>query len=453
MNNDTDNILGSEKIGKLLFRLAIPSILAQIVNLLYNVVDRICIGHLPGIGAKALTGVGVTFPIIMIISAFSALIGMGGAPRAAIEMGKGNTKKAEEILGNCFAALIVISIVLTIFFLWKGEDLLLLFGASEETLHYGLEYLNIYVYGTIFVQLALGLNSFINTQGFAKTAMLSVLVGAITNIVLDPILMFGFNMGVKGAAIATVISQMLSAMWILKFLTGKKTILRIRRKNLKLKKEIIISVTLLGMSSFVMQSTDSLINIAYNSSLQRYGGDIAVGAMTIISSLMQILILPIMGITQGAQPIISYNYGARNYKRTKDTIQLMVKSSFVYAVVFWISIMLFPNLFVSLFSSDKTLVPYTVWAIRIYMASILLLGIQIACQQTFVAIGQAKASIFLALLRKFILLIPLIYLLPRLFENKVFGVFLAEPISDFFAVLVTGIMFYIQINKIFKSNA
>ena len=260
-------------------------------------------------------------------------------------------------------------------------------------------------------------------------------------------------MGVKGAAIATVISQMLSAMWILKFLTGKKTILRIRRKNLKLKKEIIISVTLLGMSSFVMQSTDSLINIAYNSSLQRYGGDIAVGAMTIISSLMQILILPIMGITQGAQPIISYNYGARNYKRTKDTIQLMVKSSFVYAVVFWISIMLFPNLFVSLFSSDKTLVPSTVWAIRIYMASILLLGIQIACQQTFVAIGQAKASIFLALLRKFILLIPLIYLLPRLFENKVFGVFLAEPISDFFAVLVTGIMFYIQINKIFKSNA
>lgn len=453
MNNDTDNILGSEKIGKLLFRLAIPSILAQIVNLLYNVVDRIFIGHLPGIGAKALTGVGVTFPIIMIISAFSALIGMGGAPRAAIEMGKGNTKKAEEILGNCFAALIVISIVLTIFFLWKGEDLLLLFGASEETLHYGLEYLNIYVYGTIFVQLALGLNSFINTQGFAKTAMLSVLVGAITNIVLDLILMFGFNMGVKGAAIATVISQMLSAMWILKFLTGKKTILRIRRKNLKLKKEIIISVTLLGMSSFVMQSTDSLINIAYNSSLQRYGGDIAVGAMTIISSLMQILILPIMGITQGAQPIISYNYGARNYKRTKDTIQLMVKSSFVYAVVFWISIMLFPNLFVSLFSSDKTLVPYTVWAIRIYMASILLLGIQIACQQTFVAIGQAKASIFLALLRKFILLIPLIYLLPRLFENKVFGVFLAEPISDFFAVLVTGIMFYIQINKIFKSNA
>lgn len=450
MNHNTNSTLGTEKVGKLLFRLAVPSILAQVINLLYNVVDRIYIGHLPNIGAKALTGVGVTFPIIMIISAFSSLIGMGGAPKAAIEMGKGNTDKAEEILGNCFVALIGISVILTMFFLWKGEELLFLFGASEETLSYGLEYLNIYVCGTIFVQLSLGLNSFINTQGFAHIAMVSVIVGAVTNIVLDPILMFGFNMGVKGAAIATVLSQMLSAIWILKFLIGKKTILRIRRKNLRLKKEIILSVMALGLSSFVMQSTDSLINITYNSSLQRYGGDIAVGAMTIIHSLMQILGLPITGITQGAQPIISYNYGARDYQRTKQTIQLMIKSSVIYAVIFWLLMMLFPNLFVTLFNSDKVLVPYTIWAIRIYMANIFLLGIQIACQQSFVAIGQAKASIFLALFRKFALLIPFIYLLPRFVDDKVFGVFLAEPISDFFAVLVTGILFYIQINKILK---
>lgn len=450
---NTSNKLGTESIGKLLFSLAVPSIMAQLVNMLYNIVDRIYIGHLTGIGGKALTGVGVTFPIIMIITAFSSLIGMGGAPRAAIKMGEKNEEGAEEILGNCFTSLIAISLILTFVFLIFNEKLLWMFGASQDTIQYGLNYLNIYVCGTFFVQMALGLNSFITTQGFAKTSMLTVVIGAVINIVLDPILMFVFDMGVEGAAIATVVSQAVSAIWVIKFLTGKKTKLKIKKKNLKIKKSIIVPVLLLGISPFIMQSTESLLNISLNSSLQRYGGDIAVGAMTILSSVMQILFLPIQGLTQGAQPIISYNFGAKSNERVKITFKLLLKSCLSYATLMWLIIMVFPNVFVRLFTNDTALIDYTVWALRIYFGAAFILGAQISCQQTFVAVGQAKASMMLALLRKIVLLIPLIYILPNFFADKVFAVFLAEPISDFIATSVTVITFTTQINRILEENS
>jgi len=335
MNKNTTNKLGTESVGKLLLSLALPAIIAQIVNMLYNVVDRIYIGHIPEVGATALTGVGVTFPIIMVITAFSSLIGMGGAPRAAIKMGEKKDYEAEEILGNCFLTLIILSISLTVIFLTFGKKLLLMFGASSQTIIYGLQYLNIYVIGTIFVMITLGLNTFISTQGFAKISMMTVLIGAGINIILDPILIFGFNMGVRGAATATVISQACSAIWVLTFMLGKKTKLRIYKKNMKFKKEIIIPVLLLGSSPFIMHSTESLLNIALNSSLQKYGGDVAVGAMTIMASLMQLIFLPLSGLTQGAQPIISYNYGAKNYGRVKAAFKLLIISSLTFSIVLW----------------------------------------------------------------------------------------------------------------------
>lgn len=453
MNTDKSNKLATESIGKLLFSLAIPSITAQMVNMLYNIVDRIYIGHMPETGSYALTGVGVTMPIILIISAFSSLIGMGGAPRAAIKMGEKNDGDAEKILSNCFSSLLIISATLTLIFLIFGEELLWIFGASSKTIKYGLEYLNIYVSGTIFVQLTLGLNSFISTQGYAKYSMLTVIIGAVTNIILDPILIFGLNMGVRGAAVATVLSQALSAAWVLKFLTGNKTKLKIRKENLKIDKAIIVPVLMLGISPFIMQSTEGLLNIAFNFSLQKFGGDIAVGSMTILSSLMQIMHLPLVGLTQGAQPITSYNFGAKNNERVKKTFKLLIKSAFTYTIIMWFLMMIFTNSFVSLFTNDVELKSYAVWAARIYMATAFVIAAQNSCQQTFVALGQAKVSMFLALLRKIILLIPLIFILPNFFENKVFAVFLAEPVSDFIAATVTTLTFAIQINRILDENS
>lgn len=453
MNSDKNNKLGTENIRKLLFSLAIPSITAQLVNMLYNIVDRIYIGHMTDVGSKALTGVGVTMPIILIITAFSSLIGMGGAPRAAIRMGENNDSEAEKILGGCFSSLLVISAVLTFIFLIFGEELLWIFGASSDTIQYGLEYLNIYVCGTVFVQLTLGLNSFISTQGYAKFSMLTVIIGAVTNIILDPILIFGLNMGVRGAAVATVLSQALSAAWVLKFLAGNKTRLKIRKENLKISKAIIIPVLQLGISPFIMQSTESLLNIAFNYSLQKYGGDIAVGSMTILSSLMQILHLPLVGLTQGAQPITSYNYGAKNNERVKRTFSLLIKSAFTYTISMWLLIMLFTGVFVSLFTNDPVLKDYAVWAARIYLGSAFVMAAQNSCQQTFVSLGQAKVSMFLALLRKIILLIPLIFIFPHFFEDKVFAVLLAEPVSDFIAATVTSITFAVQINRILDDNS
>ncbi len=438
----TGNDLGTGSVGKLLLKLAAPAILAQVVNMLYNIVDRMYIGHIPEIGVSALTGVGLCFPIIILITAFSSLIGMGGAPRAAIFMGKREKEKAEEILGNCVTALVVIAILLTIVFLVFGRPLLILFGASENTIGYALDYMQIYVCGTIFVQMALGLNSFITTQGFSLISMLTVAIGAVTNIVLDPILIFGFQMGVQGAALATIISQAVSSVWVLRFLTGKKTKLRIQKKYLRVRAGILLPVLGLGVSPFVMQSTESLLNICLNASLSRYGGDLAVGAMTIMSSVMQICTLPLQGLTQGAQPIISFNFGAGKVDRIKKAFRLAITAGLTYTTAFWILLMVIPQVFVMIFNSSSTeLMDFTVWSMRIYMAGLFALGAQITCQQTFLALGQAKVSLILACLRKLILLIPLILVLPLFMEDKVFGVFVAEPIADILASLTTVIVF------------
>jgi len=446
--NNTDK-LGHESVGKLMMSLSVPAIAGQIVNMLYNIVDRIYIGHMPRVGGIALTGVGITFPIIMLITAFSSLIGMGGAPRAAIKLGENRKNEAENILGNCITALLLVSVVLTAVFLYFGESLLWFFGASGETISYALDYLNVYVIGTVFVQLSLGLNPFITTQGHAKTSMFTVVIGAVVNIILDPVFIFTLDMGVKGAALATIISQAVSAVWVTMFLTSKKSVLKIRKCNMKLDNKIMTPVLFLGMSPFIMGSTDSLLNITFNTSLQKYGGDMAVGAMTIMGSLKQILYLPVVGLTQGAQPIISYNYGAKNNHRVRKAIKILLVSSMSYAIIFWLLMMLAPRTFVSVFNKeDPQLIELTVWAMRIFMSSAFLIAAQIACQQTFIAIGQAKISVFLALLRKMVLLIPSILILPVFFGDKTFAVFLAEPVSDVIAVTVTVSLFAIRYKQL-----
>lgn len=440
------NKLATLNIKKLLFSLALPSIIGQMVSLLYNIVDRIYIGHIKDIGGLALTGVGVTAPLLVIISAFAVLIGMGGAPKASIAMGKNDKDSAEKILGNCLTTLIGISIILTLFFLTFNEKLLMLFGASKNTIEYSLEYMNIYTFGIIFVQMALGMNPFISAQGFAKTSMITVSIGAVINIVLDPIFIFGLNMGVRGAALATVISQCVSAIWVLYFLCGKNTNLKIKKKNLGFNKSIMMPVLLLGLSPFVMQFTESFIIILFNSKLQRYGGDVAVGAMTIATTAMQFLFLPLTGLTQGSQPIISYNYGAKNKSRVKDTFKYLFLSAITYSVVFYLFIVIFPNTFASIFTKNEAIIEEAAKDLRIYMSVSFVMGIQVACQQTFIALGNAKSSVFLAFLRKVFLLMPLVLILPKFFENKVFAVFFAEPIADIIAVTITSILFF----KFFK---
>lgn len=447
MSEDRD-FLGKEPLGKLLPRLAVPTVAAQLINMLYNIVDRIYIGHIPKVGALALTGVGVCMPLILIVSAFAALVGNGGAPRASIALGKGEKESAEKILGTCFTMQIVISLILTVVLLLWNRNFLLAFGASENTIEYGVSYMNIYSVGTIFVQLTLGMNFFITAQGFAKTGMLSVLIGAISNIVLDPILIFGFHMGVKGAALATIISQGLSCIWVLSFLFGKKTTLRIRRENMNLKPSMVLPILALGSSVFVMQSSESIISICFNSSLLKYGGDIAVGAMTILTSVMQFAMLPLQGLGQGAQPIISYNYGARKKDRVKGAFKLLLKSSMVYAALLWIAVMLFPQLFAGMFTSDPALLEFTKTALRIYLAAMFIFGIQLACQLTFMYLGNAKASIVVAVMRKFVLLIPLIYIMPAILKNnQTMAVYLAEPIADILAVCFTIVLFSREFKK------
>ena len=407
------------------------------------------IGHIEGIGAVALTGVGLTFPIIMLISAFAALVGMGGAPLSSIKMGEGNNEKAEKILGNCTAMLLLLAVVLTVFFMVFKDPLLMLFGASENTLPYASAYLTIYLIGTIFVQISLGLNAFINSQGFAKMGMITVLIGAVLNIILDPIFIFVFDMGVRGAALATIISQAVSACWVLRFLCGKKTILRIKLQNFRFRKDFILPALALGLSPFVMQSTESLINIVLNSSLQKYGGDIAVGSMTIITSIMQIFLMPLTGLTQGAQPIVGFNFGAQQFDRVKKTFRLLLGACLAFSITLWASIMLFPGLFAAIFSNDAALIEHTIPCMRIYMAAMCLMGAQIACQQTFLAVGQAKISLFLAMLRKVVLLIPLVYILAVPFG--VTGIFLAEPVADILAVTTTVIVFIVYSKRLFSA--
>lgn len=444
--NEAD--LGNQSVGRLLFRLALPAITAQLINVLYNIVDRMYIGHIPVTGTDALTGVGVTMPAIMAISAFAALVSMGGAPRASIMMGRGDNGQAERVLGNCTTMLVIMASVLTAVFLIFGRQILMVFGASGNTIGYAWDYMQIYAVGTVFVQLALGLNAFISAQGYAKTSMFTVLIGAVCNIILDPIFIFAFDMGVRGAALATIISQAVSSIWVLKFLTSKKSLLRIRRENLRLCAGIILPCLALGVSPFIMQFTESVLFVCFNSSLLKYGGDIAVGSMTILASVMQFSMLPLQGLTQGAQPIISFNYGAMKAVRVKKAFRILLFSCLIYSVTLWSVSMFAPRVFASMFTNDSKLIEYSVWAIRIYMASSLLFGAQIACQQTFIALGNAKASIFLALLRKVILLIPLIFILPAFVSDKVMGVFLAEPIADFTAVCVTTVTFLVSFKRL-----
>lgn len=442
--------LGSDRIGGLLFKLALPAILAQVINLLYNLVDRMYIGHIPREGSAALTGVGVTMPVIMCISAFAALVSMGGAPRASIMMGKGKQDEAEKILGNCTTMLVVVALFLTgIIQLW-GKDILMVFGASNITISYAWNYMKIYSVGTIFVQLALGLNAFINAQGFAGIGMLTVVIGAVCNIVLDPVFIFGFHMGVRGGALATILSQGVSCVWIVCFLLGKRTTLRLKLKNMAPELSVMGPCITLGVAPFIMQFTESVLNICFNTSLLKYGGDIAVGAMTILSSIMQMSVLPVQGLTQGAQPIIGFNYGAKKTDRVKKTFRLLLVSCVGYTVGIWLICMLAPGLFIGIFTSSSEMVRFSKWAIRIYMACSLVMGVQMACQQTFIALGNAKTSVFLALLRKVILLIPLIYILPCCFSNKLFAVFLAEPVADVIAVSTTALLFFREYRRLDK---
>ena len=434
--------MGTGSVKKLMLQMAVPAVVGQFINLLYNVVDRIYIGHIPEVGGLALTGVGLFTPILMLITAFAMLAGAGGAPRAAIAMGKGDTDTAEKILANCFSVLMILAVVLTAVFYVFSPTLLRLFGASDATIPYALTYGRIYIAGSIFVLIVMGMNTFITTQGFAKFSMLTTVIGAVINIILDPIFIFVLDMGVAGAALATVLSQAVSALWIIRFLTGKTTILKLKVSNMKLQRRIILPCLALGISSFVMISTESLLSISFTSSLARFGGDLAVGAMTVLTSINQLVSMPLMGICQGGQPLISYNYGARKLDRVKEAFFCQFGVCVGYSTVFWLVLMLLPKIFAGIFTSDIALVDYTTWALRIFLAGVFSVGFQISCQQAFMALGQAKISLLLACLRKLILLIPLIFILPLFMENKSLAVFLAEPVSDIVAATVTTFTFF-----------
>ena len=455
MNSNTqskDNRLGSERIPKLMFSLAIPSVIAQLINVLYNIVDRMYIGHIPEIGDVALTGVGVTFPIIMIISAFSYFIGSGGAPLAAIQMGKGNKEKADQILSNGLVVLLFFSAILTIVFYIFKEPLLYMFGASDNTIGYATDYIGIYILGTVFVQLALGLNPFISSQGQAKIAMFSVLIGAITNIILDPIFIFALNMGVKGAALATITSQAFSAIWVLGFLTSKRSSIRIRKCFLKPNLALICSIAALGISPFIMQATESAINIVLNRGLQSYGGDLYVGSMTILQSVIQLIVVPIQGFTQGVQPIISFNFGAGKFDRVKKTYEITISTTFIISTICCLLTVFFPSVFAGIFTNKEDLLQLSTKVMPIFMAGIFMFGIQMGCQTTFMGLGQAKISLFLALLRKVFLLIPLAIILPAI-SNNVMGIYYAEPISDIVSASTAGIIFLVVRKKILSQEA
>ena len=447
MQTKDQSFLGTEPVGKLLVRLAVPTVIAQLVNMLYNIVDRIYIGHIPETGSMALTGVGVCLPIIMIISAFAAFVSSGGAPRASIAMGRGDYDQAQRILGGCFTLQVGISLVLTAVLLIWNRPLLLAFGASGNTIEYAVQYMQIYALGTLFVELTLGLNAFITAQGFARVGMKTVLIGAVCNILLDPLFIFALDMGVRGAALATILSQGLSCIWVLRFLTGPKTLLRLKKENVRFRPALILPCVALGTATFIMQASESVISVCFNSSLLKYGDDIAVGAMTILSSVMQFAMLPLQGIAQGAQPITSYNYGARNTQRVRQTFRLLLKVCLCYSVALWAVIQLCPGAFARIFTPNAALVAFTVPALRIYCGALFLFGIQIACQMTFVSIGAAGCSIIVAVLRKFVLLLPLIYLMPRLLADQTMAVYTAEPVADAIAVTCTAILFTVQFRK------
>ena len=445
-----DELLGSAPLGPLILKMVLPAVTAQIVNVLYSIVDRIYIGHMEGVGRQALTGIGVCFPILMLISAFSAFAGMGGAPRTAIWMGRGEPKKAERILGNSIIMLLCFSLVLTTFFMLYRRQVILAFGGSEATIGYAMEYLSIYLWGTVFVQCSIGLNLFITCQGQSRIAMISVLIGAGTNIILDPFLIFVLQMGVKGAALATVISQALSSIWIVSFLASKRSSIRIRKENLKPDLKIMGSIAALGIAPFIMQSTESLVTIVLNSGLQKYGGDLYVATITIMQSVMQLIIAPLQGVQQGTQPIISYNFGAHNKNRIKKTILYSFAIIFTGTTLSCLATVYFPEFFASFFTTDKELIGLVGKVMPIFMAGIWAFGLQLVFQSAFMGMGQAKVSLFLALLRKIILLIPLALILPRLFG--VYGIYYAEPISDIVAPLVTTLLFLLLFSSIMEKE-
>lgn len=450
MEESKEKRLGTAPLGKLIFQLALPGILAQLINVLYNMVDRMYIGHMPETGATALTGLGVCLPIIVLISAFSAFAGMGGAPLAAIQLGKGDKERAEKILGNATTMLLACSVILTVVFGIFKEPILYAFGASEETIGFALDYINIYLVGTIAVQLALGLNTYISCQGNAKTAMLSVLIGAILNIVLDPIFIFGLDMGVKGAALATIISQAVSAIWVVKFLISKKSVIRIRLEHMKPDWKVIGSVCALGISPFVMQSTEALVTIVLNSGLQKYGGDLYVGSLTILQSVMQLIVVPVNGMTQGVQPVISYNYGAGKHERVKKTFRIVLIADLTVTVIACLLTQFLPGVFAAIFTDEEPLIALVKDVMPVFFSGIWIFGVQMACQSTFMGMGQAKVSLFLALLRKVILLIPLALVLPKFFGVQ--GIYYAEPVADIVAAVTTGIVFLLMSKKLLKKE-
>ena len=444
--------MGTGSIKAMMVKMAVPALVGQVINLLYNIVDRIYIGHIPEIGGSALTGVGLFSPILMLITAFAMMAGSGGAPRAAIAMGQGNKERAEKIMGNCFTVLMLMAVVLTAVFYITAPDLLRFFGASDATLPYAVAYGRIYILGSVFVLTVMGMNPFVTTQGFAKISMMTTVIGAVINIVLDPVFIFLLDMGVTGAALATVLSQAVSALWILRFLTGQQTVLRLKKENLKLVPSVILPCLGLGVSTFVMLSTESILSVSFTSSLAKFGGDVAVGAMTVLTSINQLVTMPLSGICQGGQPLISYNYGARKFDRVKEAFFCQFFTCTAYSSLFWLLLMLFPNVFAGIFTNNVELVDYTAWALKIFLACGFSVGFQISCQQAFMALGQAKISLVMALLRKVILLIPLIFLLPNFFEAKAFAVFLAEPVSDLIAATVTTAMFFRFFHRMLKKG-
>ena len=434
--------MGTGSVKALMVKMAVPALVGQVINLLYNIVDRIYIGHIPEIGGSALTGVGLFTPILMLITAFAMMAGSGGAPRAAIAMGRGDRDRAEKIMGNCFTVLMIMAVVLTAVFYVTAPALLRVFGASDATLPYAVEYGRIYILGSVFVLIVMGMNPFVTTQGFAKVSMMTTVIGAVINIVLDPVFIFVLDMGVAGAALATVLSQAVSALWILRFLTGKQTILHLKKENLKLEGPVILPCLALGISSFVMISTESILSVCFTSSLAKFGGDVAVGAMTVLTSINQLVTMPLSGICQGGQPLISYNYGARKFDRVKEAFFCQFFTCTAYSTAFWLLLMLLPGVFAGIFTSNAELVEYTGWALKVFLACGFSVGFQIGCQQAFMALGQAKISLVMALLRKVFLLIPMIYILPNFFGDKAFAVFLAEPVSDMIAASVTTFLFF-----------
>ena len=446
MAQEREERMGTAPIGKLMAQMAIPSIVAQLINLLYNVVDRIYIGHIPGVGVEALTGVGLTLPIIILISAFSALVSNGGAPLASIWLGKGDRHRAQEILGSGTFFLLVCSVVLMAVFYLFQRPFLLAFGASEWTIGYATDYLSIYLVGTVFVELAMGLNAFIICQGQSKIAMFSIVIGAVANLLLDPLFIFVFGWGVQGAAWATVLSQLLSAVWNVGFLMGSRSSLRLEFRYIRPNFPVMARYCALGISPFIMRSTESLINIVMNHGLLVYGGDLYVGSLTIMQSIAQLFSAPVAGFTQGVQPIISYNFGAGKFDRVRSTYRRMIGISFGFQFVCTLCCMLFPRLFAGMFTNDAAMIALVGEKLPIFFFGMLFMGLQSGVQPTFMALGQAKTSMFIALLRKVILLVPLALILPHFWG--VMGVYLAEPISDTISATTAGTVFLLRIKKI-----